>query len=88
MNCNSFEKTNVFLPSFLNQWESDWGVYPNLGITEPEPDGAMDLKINDKLFSENMYNYIKKMPFIIGSCCGSTPIHTAMIKKHVQKYSN
>ena len=88
MNCNSFEKTNTSLPNFLNQWESNWGVYPNLGITEPEPDGAIDLKISDKLFSENMYNYIKKMPFIIGSCCGSTPIHTAMIKKHVQKYSN
>ena len=88
MNCNSFEKTNASLPNFLNQWESDWGVYPNLGITEPEPDGTMDLKISDKLFSENIDNYIKKIPFIIGSCCGSSPIHTAMIKKHVQKYSN
>ena len=88
MNCNSFEKTNVSLSDFLNQWGSDWGVYPNLGITEPEPDGTMDIKISDKLFSENINNYIKKTPFIIGSCCGSSPIHTAMIKKNVQNYSN
>ena len=88
MNCNSFEKTNVSLSDFLNQWGSDWGVYPNFGITEPEPDGTMDIKISDKLFSENINNYIKKTPFIIGSCCGSSPIHTAMIKKNVQNYSN
>ena len=88
MNCNSFEKTNVSLSDFLNQWGSDWGVYPNLGITEPDPDGTMDIKISDKLFSENINNYIKKTPFIIGSCCGSSPIHTAMIKKNVQNYSN
>ena len=50
MNCNSFEKTNVSLSDFLNQWGSDWGVYPNLGITEPEPDGTMDIKISDKFF--------------------------------------
>ena len=76
------------LPNFLNEWDSDWGIYPNLGITEPEPDGTMDIKISDKLFSENIDNYIKKTPFIIGSCCGSSPIHTGIIKKHVQKYSN
>ena len=81
LNCNSFEKTNNFLPDFIVKWGSDWGVYPNLGLTEPEPDGAMDLKISDELFSENIEVYINKLPLIIGSCCGSSPSHTAKIKK-------
>jgi len=88
LNCNSFEKTNNSLPHFLDKWGADWGLYPNLGLTEPEPDGSMDQKIGDKLFSENMEYYIKKSPQIIGSCCGSSPSHTAIIKKIVKKYSN
>lgn len=85
LNCNSFVKTNNSLRFFLKNWDSDWGVYPNLGLTDPEPDGAMDLKISDKLFSKNIKDYINKSPKIIGSCCGSSPSHTAEIKKIVRE---
>lgn len=86
LNCNSFEKTNSSIADFKDKWEFDWGIYPNLGLSEPEPDGTMDKKISDKLFSKNIKDYLEKSPFIIGSCCGSSPYHTALIKKTIKNH--
>ena len=86
MNCNSFEKTNTSLQDLKDNWSFDWGIYPNLGLSEPEPDGSMDQKISDKLFSSNIQNYIKQYPNIIGACCGSSPYHTTLIKESIKNH--
>ena len=80
LNCNTIDITNRVLDSFINNWNSKWGVYPNLGLTKPEPDGKMIQKVDDDEFERTMISYIKKSPTIIGACCGSSPRHIRKIK--------
>ena len=78
--CNTIDITIRVLDSFINNWNSKWGVYPNLGLTKPEPDGKMIQKVDDDEFERTMISYIKKSPTIIGACCGSSPKHIRKIK--------
>ena len=80
LNCNTIDITNRVLDSFINNWNYKWGVYPNLGLTKPEPDGKMLQKVDDDEFERTMISYIKKSPTIIGACCGSSPKHIRKIK--------
>ena len=79
LNCNTIDKTDQTLEKMINNWGRDWGVYPNLGLTEPEPDGEMKEKVDDRSFSKIVSKYLGMNPMVIGSCCGSTPKHTEMI---------
>ena len=81
LNCNTIEKTDHTLQLMIDDWGSAWGVYPNLGITEPEPDGEIEKKVDKNYFENIIIKYLKMKPKIIGSCCGSMPIHTKMIKE-------
>ena len=85
LNCNTIDITNRVLDSFINNWNSKWGVYPNLGLTKPEPDGKMIQKVDDDEFERTMISYIKKSPTIIGACCGSSPKHIRKIKDLLKK---
>ena len=85
LNCNTIDITNRVLDSFINNWNSKWGVYPNLGLTKPEPDGKMIQKVDDDEFERTMISYIKKSPTIIGACCGSSPRHIRKIKDLLKK---
>jgi S-methylmethionine-dependent homocysteine/selenocysteine methylase len=84
LNCNTVDKTDHILESFITNWGMEWGVYPNMGLTEPEPDGAMDAKVDENHFKKTMSKYLKLNPRIIGTCCGSTPKHTKLLAKLVQ----
>ena len=42
LNCNTIAKTNETLEIIKDNWINSWGVYPNLGLSEPEPDGEID----------------------------------------------
>ena len=85
LNCNTIDLTNMVLNSFINNWNLEWGVYPNLGITKPKPDGEMSAIVNDKTFTKTMLSYINKSPSVIGACCGSSPRHIRIIKDLLQK---
>jgi methionine synthase I (cobalamin-dependent) len=54
-----------------------------MGLSEPEPDGAMDKKVDDRSFKNTMSKYLNLGPRIIGTCCGSTPEHTEVLVKMV-----
>jgi methionine synthase I (cobalamin-dependent) len=69
----------------IDNWSGDWGVYPNLGLSEPEPDGEIEEKVDDISFNNVISKYLEMNPMIIGSCCGSTPKHTEMIYKLINQ---
>ena len=85
LNCNTIDVTNKVLNSFIDNWKFKWGVYPNLGITKPEPDGKMIKKVDDEEFERTIISYMKKSPSIIGACCGSSPRHIRKIKDLLKK---
>jgi S-methylmethionine-dependent homocysteine/selenocysteine methylase len=87
LNCNTIDKTDQTLEKLIINWDGNWGVYPNLGLSEPEPDGEMKEKVDDQSFNNIISRYIEMNPMVVGSCCGSTPKHTEMIYKLVNQSS-
>jgi len=79
LNCNTMDKTDQALEKMNNNWDGDWGVYPNLGLTKPKPDGEMKETVDDRSFYDIISRYLEMNPKIIGSCCGSKPKHTKTI---------
>ncbi|MBC8346171.1 MAG: homocysteine S-methyltransferase family protein [Candidatus Marinimicrobia bacterium] len=84
LNCNTVEKTDQTLKSMIDNWGGDWGVYPNMGLTDPEPDGAMDEKVGENDFRKTIKKYLELDPMVIGTCCGSTPNHIETISNMIQ----
>ena len=85
LNCNTVAKTDSALEGVIENWGGDWGVYPNMGLTEPEPDGEMDEKVDDQSFNKIISTYLDMSPKVIGSCCGSSPKHTEIIYKLINQ---
>ena len=88
LNCNTVRLTSEALDSFIDNKILDWGIYPNLGLTQPEIDGEMGEIIDDETFKNSMFKYLEKTPYIIGACCGSTPNHIRIIKDLIIKKIN
>ena len=65
-------------------WNKEWGIYPNLGIGEPSPDGI----INHIYSNEEFLNVINKAKNLganaLGGCCGSDINHIKLIANHNQ----
>jgi len=82
LNCNKIETTNSALDAFLSLWSAKWGVYPNLGKTDFDND-YFDI-INDSKFRDSVSQYLDRNPAVIGSCCGSNPIHIKILKSIIE----
>ena len=41
LNCNPLNRTKIALKTLINHWNRRWGIYPNFGIGEPNPDGII-----------------------------------------------
>ena len=85
LNCNTINATNHALKNLTQNWASKWGLYPNLGLNEPEPDGKMDEKVDDLSFGKTIKKYLELEPMVIGACCGSNPKHTDIIYKLINQ---
>ena len=62
-------------------WNKEWGIYPNLGIGEPSPDGIIEhIHSNEEFLS--IINEAKKLGAnLLGACCGSDVNHIKLISK-------
>ena len=83
LNCNKIETTNSAMDLFLSLWIGEWGVYPNLGLTDYDND-YFDI-VNDSNFSDSITLYLDQNPAVIGACCGSTPKHIKILKSLILK---
>ena len=78
LNCNPVERTQEALKIISNQC-SIWGVYPNLGIGEPSPDGVISKYYSDDEFLTLCKNAIDLGASVIGGCCGTSPRHIKIL---------
>jgi S-methylmethionine-dependent homocysteine/selenocysteine methylase len=85
LNCNTLSKSNQCFNKFKKLWGGEWGIFPNLGQTEPEIDGKIDIMNSDEVFTNSILDYLSEGPSVIGSCCGSSPKHTKIIKEMIEK---
>ena len=75
LNCNPLQRTENALIHLAENWVGKWGVYPNLGIGEPSPDGRITEYESMGNFIAVLENAIKMGASVVGGCCGSSPEH-------------
>ena len=80
INCSPIDRTNDSLNHVSTLWNKKWGIYPNLGIGEPSPDGIITQTQPDQLYLNVVKNAIDLGASFIGGCCGSTPRHINLLR--------
>ena len=75
LNCNPLQRTENAMIHLANNLSGKWGLYPNLGIGEPAPNGKIvEYETMDKFISL-MEKAIDMGASVVGACCGSSPQH-------------
>ena len=79
LNCNPINRTKITLKTLSEHWNKRWGIYPNLGIGEPSPDGIITNYYSDDDFLFLCKNAIDLGASILGGCCGTRPHHIKLL---------
>ena len=81
LNCNPLVRTKKAVDNIVDNWNERWGIYPNMGIGDPPPDGCIiEYEPMEKYLSVIEYA-LNRGASVVGACCGSSPGHIAEIKK-------
>jgi len=81
LNCNPLERTEKAMILLTKNWTGKWGIYPNLGIGEPSPNGRITKYESMEKFTALMEKAIDLGASVVGACCGSTPEQISEITK-------
>ena len=84
INCNPLNRSYNALKILKNNWDNDWGLYPNLGVGEPSPNGIITAYHTNKDFLNTIQNSIDLGANVIGGCCGVSPKHINLISKLIK----
>ena len=61
-------------------WKKEWGIYPNLGIGEPSPNGVISSYHSDIEFLDLCKKALELGASVLGGCCGTSPQHIKLLK--------
>ena len=81
LNCNPLQRTEKVMILLTENWTGKWGIYPNLGIGEPSPNGRITKYESMEKFTALMEKAIDLGASVVGACCGSTPEQISEISK-------
>ena len=81
LNCNPLERTEKAMILLTKNWTGKWGIYPNLGIGEPSPNGRITKYESVEKFTALMEKAIDLGASVVGACCGSTPVQISGISE-------
>ena len=81
LNCNPLQRTEKAMILLTENWTGKWGIYPNLGIGEPSPNGRITKYESMEKFTALMEKSIDLGASVVGACCGSTPEQISEISK-------
>ncbi len=81
LNCNPLQRTEKAMILLTKNWTGKWGIYPNLGIGEPSPNGRITKYESMEKFTALMEKAIDLGASVVGACCGSTPKQISAISK-------
>jgi homocysteine S-methyltransferase len=85
-NCAPVDIIEAATATMSEYWSGPWGAYPNLRISMPEKSGHLETYITESKFVQHVKHYKNRGASIIGSCCGSTPVHTQLITKILRTF--
>ena len=83
LNCNPLHRTIDAMNIIAENWERMWGVYPNLGIGEPSPDGIINQIYSDEEYISVIDKSITLGANMLGGCCGSSIKHIKLITDYI-----
>ena len=78
LNCNNLNLTGQALEEIVEFRHYNIGAYPNLGLKEYENNFSEIL--NEFKFKTYMDSILDYKLSILGTCCGSSPQHTKILK--------
>ena len=81
LNCNPLRRTEKSMILLTENWTGKWGIYPNLGIGEPSPNGRITKYESMEKFTALMEKAIDLGASVVGACCGSTPEQISELSK-------
>ena len=81
LNCNPLQRTGKAMILLTKNWTGKWGIYPNLGIGEPSPNGRITKYESMEKFTALMEKAIDLGASVVGACCGSTPEQISELSK-------
>ena len=81
LNCNPLRRTEKAMILLTKNWTGKWGIYPNLGIGEPSPNGRITKHESMEKFIALMKKTIDLGASVVGACCGSTPEQISELSK-------
>ena len=81
LNCNPLRRTEKAMILLTKNWTGKWGIYPNLGIGEPSPNGRITKYESMEKFTALMEKAIDLGASVVGACCGSTPEQISGLSK-------
>ena len=81
LNCNPLQRTEKVMILLTKNWTGKWGIYPNLGIGEPSPNGRITKYESMEKFTALMEKAIDLGASVVGACCGSTPEQISELSK-------
>ena len=86
LNCNPLNRTFGALETLARHCSGKWGIYPNLGVGEPSPDGIIKDYHSDAEFIDLTKNAVKLGATVVGGCCGSNPKHIELLKNLIKMH--
>ena len=88
LNCSTLSQTKNTIKTIVSNWSENWGIYPNLGIGTPSPNGNIKNYESDEKYISLISYAVESGASLVGGCCGSSPKHIKMIKKLQKSYQN
>jgi len=79
INCNELDRTKEAMKVLVSNCSTRWGIYPNLGIGEPSPDGFINDYADDQDFLSVSKEALHLGASVLGGCCGSSPKHIGLL---------
>jgi len=83
LNCSPLNRTKDAMNIVAENWQKAWGIYPNLGVGEPSPDGIINQIYSDEEYISVIDKSITLGANILGGCCGSSINHIQLIANHI-----
>ncbi|MCH8011487.1 MAG: homocysteine S-methyltransferase family protein [Candidatus Marinimicrobia bacterium] len=80
VNCTNLETAVYAIENINNITSLPLGVYPNLGKSMPSAEGEIEETYSLHTFERWMKQALDLGVKIVGSCCGSTPEHTRILR--------
>ena len=78
LNCNNLKLTLETLEQITEFRNYNIGAYPNLGLKEYQNNFSTIL--DERKFKSDMDSILYHKPSVLGTCCGSSPNHTKILK--------